>query len=168
MRALPRTTAAFGAAGLVAAGLVATASPAAANHTYVIKVTEIETDFDSSFDEDEVPEVGDTFSFESNLRQNGKRVGTDAGDCKIRRILGDEDDPDGMVVRCVVWLRFFDTGSVKVVGKVNVDFSEDFPTFSLPVRDGTGKFRDAEGTLTVKQVGDTKSRLTLRMTGVRH
>ena len=168
MRNLSRTTAAVGAVGLVAAGLVATAAPASASHVFVIKVTEVNTDFDSSFDEDEAPEVGDTFSFESNLRQDGKRVGTDDGDCKVRRILGDEDDPDGMVVRCVVWLRFFNTGSIKVVGKVNVDFSEDNATFSLPVRDGTGKFRDAEGTLTVKDVSENKSRLTLRLTGVRH
>lgn len=167
MKMLTRTTALVGAAGLVATGLVVTASPASANHVFVIRVTEIQTDYDDDFAG--MPEEGDSFEWTSNLRQDGERVGKDVGRCEFRNIIGDDEDPDEAVLRCVVRYHFFDTGTIRAAGKIRVDWDDledaDF-TVRLPVRSGTGDFDDAAGSVTHRQVSGHKARLTFRLTGV--
>ncbi len=169
MKNLTRPTAVLGAAGMVAAGLVATAAPASANHTFVIKVTEVQTDYDDDFSG--MPEEGDSFEWTSNLRQDGKRVGKDVGSCEFKRLIGDDNDPDEAVLRCVVRYQFFNTGTIRAAGKVRLDWDDiedsDF-TAKLPVRSGTGDFDDAEGTVENRQINDEKARLTFRLTGVDH
>jgi hypothetical protein len=170
MKMLSRTTAVMGAAGLVAAGLAA-ATPASANHNDVfqIKVTEVQTDYDDDYSG--VPEEGDTFQFTSNLRQDGDRVGKDRGECEFTRIIGDDDDPTAVVVRCVIRFQFFERGTMRAAGKVRIDYDDlqdsDFDV-KLPIRSGTGDYDDAEGTVRNEQLSDTKSRLTFRLTGVDH
>ena len=167
MKMLTRTSALVGAAGLVATGLVATAAPASATHTFVMRVTEVQTSFDDDFAG--MPEEGDTFEWTSNLRQNGERVGRDVGACEFRRLIGDDDNPSAAVLRCVVRYRFFDTGTIRAAGKVRVDWDDiedsDF-VVRLPVRGGSGEFDDAEGTVTNRQISDEKARLIFRLTGV--
>lgn len=169
MKMLSRTTAVVGAAGMVATGLVVTAAPASANHNYVIRVTEVQTSYDDDFSG--MPEVGDSFEWTANLRQDGKRVGKDVGTCEFKRFIGDDDDPDQAVVRCVVRYQFFNTGTIRAAGKVKLDWDDiqdsDF-TAKLPVRSGTGDFRNAEGTVTNRQLTEEKARVIFRLTGVRH
>lgn len=165
MKMLSRTTAVIGAAGLVAAGL-ATAAPAGATHgdIFLIKANEVTTDFEADFDEFDEAEVGDDISFKSNLRQDGKRVGKDAGECEVKDIEGDD-----LIIRCVVRYHFFDTGSIRAAGKfrVDVDDLEDWDfRFKLPVRSGSGDFDDAGGSVTNRQVSEEKARLTFRLTNV--
>ncbi|MBA3743986.1 hypothetical protein [Sporichthya sp.] len=166
MKNLTRSTAVLGAAGMVAAGLVATAAPASANHTFVIKVTEVQTDYDDDFTGD--PEVGDSFSFTSNLRQDGKRVGKDTGRCVFKKFYGPENYPTGARVRCVVTVHFFTKGTIRVAGTTRFDFDDDHASFTIPVTGGTGDYRGVGGTVRVNEVSDTKSRLTFRLTGVDH
>lgn len=167
MKMLTRTTALVGAAGLVATGLVVTASPANANHLFVIRVTEVQTDYDDDFTG--MPEEGDSFSWTANLRQDGQRVGKDVGTCEFRNFIGDDDDPDEVVLRCVVRYQFFKTGTIRAAGKVRVDWDDlvdsDF-TARLPVRSGTGDFDDAGGTVTNRQISEERARLIFRLTGV--
>lgn len=169
MKTLSRTTAVLGAAGMVATGLVVTAAPANADHVFVIRVNEVQTDFDDDFSG--MPEEGDSFSWTANLRQDGDRVGKDRGTCTFKRLIGDDDDPDEAVLRCVVRYQFFDTGTIRAAGKVRLDWDDiedsDF-TAKLPVRSGTGDFDDAKGTVTNRQVSDERARLTFRLTGVDH
>jgi hypothetical protein len=167
MKMLFRTTAVMGAAGLVAAGLAA-ATPANAvdEDIFQIKVTEVTTDFDSDFDEPDEAEVGDDFSFTSNLRQDGDRVGKDAGECEVKDIDGDD-----LIIRCVIRYHFFDRGTIRAAGKfrVDVDDVEDWDfSFKLPVRSGTGDYDDAGGSVTNRQVSEEKARLTFRLTNVDH
>lgn len=169
MTMLTRTTALLGAAGLAATGLVVTASPASADHLFVIRVTEAQTDYDDDFTG--MPEEGDSFEWTSNLRQNGERVGKDVGRCEFRNLIGDDDDPEEAVLRCVVRYQFFNTGTIRVAGKIRVDWDDltdaDF-TARLPVRSGTGEFDDADGHVTHRQVDGDRARLIFRLTGVNH
>jgi hypothetical protein len=174
MRMLSRTTAAVGAAGLVAAGL-ASAAPANATSAnsarsddiFQIKVNEIQTSYDDDFTG--MPDVGDSFEWTANLRQDGKRVGKDAGTCEFKRFIGDDDDPDEAVLRCVVRYHFFNTGKIRAAGKVRVDWDDlkdsDFVA-TLPVRSGTGKFDDAGGTVRNRQINEDKAKLRFRLTNV--
>jgi hypothetical protein len=176
MRTLSRTTAAVGAVGLLAAGL-ASAAPAnakteAANagNIFQIKVTEVQTSYDDDFSG--MPDVGDSFEWTSNLRQDGDRVGKDAGSCEFKRFIGGTSrNPDEVVLRCEIRYQFFDTGTLKARGQVRVDWDDlqdsDFVA-TLPIREGvgTGKFDDAGGTVRNRQVSDTKARLTFRLTHV--
>lgn len=157
---LTRTAGALGALTLLAATFVATAAPASANHQTRIKLTEIETSYAQSFDEDEYPEVGDSFRFTSKLKQNGTRVGSDKGRCVFKDLLGEGDEPTGAVVRCRVTLTL-KGGTMLVVGKTTIDFSDDGEPFTVPIVDGTGKYRNVTGKLKVRQVSDTKSKLTI-------
>lgn len=167
MKMLTRTSALVGATGLIATGLVATAAPASADHLFLIRVMEVQTDYDDDFSG--MPEEGDSFSWTANLRQDGKRVGKDVGSCEFLRLIGDDDDPDEAVLRCVVRYQFFNTGVIRAAGKVRLDWDdiEDSSfTARLPVRSGTGEFEDAEGTVTNRQVSDERARLTFRLTDV--
>ena len=178
MRNLFRTTAAAGAVGLVVAGL-ASAAPAnatptstakAAGSIFQIKVTEVQTDYDDDFSG--MPDVGDSFEWTANLRQDGDRVGKDHGECEFKRFIGgDDDDPDEVVLRCEIRYQFFDTGTVKARGQVRMDWDDfqdsDFDV-KLPIREGvgTGKFDDAGGTVRNRQVNESKAKLTFRLTHV--
>lgn len=170
MRTMYRTTAALGSVGLIAAGLAA-ATPAnaapAKSSIFQIKVTEVQTDYDDDFSG--VPEKGDSFEWTANLRQDGNRVGKDRGECEFTRIIGDDDDPEDVVMRCTVRYQFFTKGTIRVSGKVRVDYDDlrdsDF-TVKLPVRAGTGEYEDAGGTVTNRQRSETKAQLEFRLTNV--
>lgn len=169
MKNLTRSTAVLGAAGLIAAGLATAPAANAAGNIFQIKVTEVQTDYEDDFSG--TPEAGDSFEWTSNLRQNGDRVGKDRGECKFVRIVeDDDDDPIEAVLRCTVRYQFFDTGTIRASGKVRIDWDDledqDFDV-KLPVRDGTGDFDDAGGTVRNQQINDSKARLTFRLTGVR-
>lgn len=169
MKMLTRTSALVGATALVATGLVTTAAPANADHLFVIRVTEVQTDYDDDFTG--MPEVGDSFEWTANLRQDGTRVGKDVGRCVFRDLVGDDDDPDAAVLRCVVRYHFFNTGTIRAAGKVRIDWDDlvdsDFVA-KLPVRSGTGDFDDAEGTVTNRQITEERARVIFRLTGVNH
>jgi len=167
MRMVTRTTAVFGAAGLVAAGLAAAAPANAAGDIFQIKVTEVQTSYDDDFSG--MPDVGDSFEWTANLRQDGDRVGKDAGNCEFKDFIGDDNDPDEVVLRCVVRYHFFDRGTIKARGTVRIDwdrFTDSNFSATLPVRSGSGTYDDAGGTVRNRQVSDTKARLTFRLTGV--
>ncbi|WP_019873936.1 hypothetical protein [Sporichthya polymorpha] len=169
MSTLTRIGALGGASALVATGLVVLASPAEANHVFVIRVDERQTDYDDDFSG--MPEKGDRFAWKANLRQNGKRVGTDRGECEFVRFIGNRRDPSAAVLECKVKYRFFDTGSVTARGKVRIDWDDlvdsDF-TARLPVRDGTGKFEDAGGYVRNTQIDENDAKLYFRLTRVKH
>ncbi len=167
MKNSTRISALVGAAGMVATGLVVTASPASADHVFTMRVIEVQTSYDDDFSG--MPEVGDSFEWRANLRQDGKRVGTDRGECEFRRLIGDDDDPRAAVLRCNVRYRFFDTGTLRASGTVRIDWDDledsDF-TARLPIRSGTGDFDDADGYVRNTQVNDERARLYFRLTGV--
>jgi hypothetical protein len=180
MRMLSRTTAAVGAVGLVAAGLASAvpANAARANATqanatgdiFKFQVTEVQTSYDDDFAG--MPDVGDSFEWTSNLRQDGDRVGKDAGSCEFKRFIGGTDnDPDEVVLRCEIRYQFFKTGTLKARGQIRVDWDDftdsDFDV-KLPIREGvgTGKFDNAGGTVRNRQVSESKAKLTFRLTHV--
>jgi hypothetical protein len=162
MKKLTRTTAALGAAGLVAAALAAATPANAAGSIFEIKVTEVTTSQHDNFTGD--PGVGDSFSFTSNLRQDGQRVGTDAGTCTFKQIFGSTSNPTGARVRCVVNLHFFNKGTIRVAGRTHIDFAKAHQDFTIPVTGGSGNYRGVGGTVHVHEVTDTKSRLTIDLT----
>jgi hypothetical protein len=169
MHKVTRTTAAFGAAGLIAAGLAAAAPADAAETVFVIKVTEIQTDYTQTWDDNDLPEAGDYFVFQSNLRQDGHRVGKDAGKCRFKRIYGDAAHPTSAKLRCDVTFHFFNRGTIHAIGTRTVDWDDLVDSavdIKLPVVNGTNTYADAGGTVRVKQVSEKKSRLTFRLTGV--
>ena len=176
MRMLSRTLAAVGAAGLAVAGL-ATVTPAnaadtartapAADTIFQIKVTEVLTSYDDDYSG--TPEVGASYEWTSNLRQDGRRVGKDSGTCTFKKIIGDADSPDSVKLRCDVTYRFFNRGTVRSLGTRTVDyddFVDDSVDVKYPVVDGTKRYRDAGGTVRTNQVNDHKAQLTFRLTGV--
>lgn len=162
MKMLSRTTATLGVAGLVTAGLAAATPANAAGSIFQIKVTEVETS--SSDTMHGAPEVGDTFFFTSNLRQDGERVGKDAGKCTIKRLFGPSNHPTSGDVRCVATLHFFTKGTIRVAGTNRVHFNDDPEDFTVRVKDGSGAYEGVGGTMRVHQVSDTKSRLTINLT----
>ena len=167
MKKLTRTTAALGAAGLVAAALAAAPPANAVSSIFQIKVTEVTTSQHDTIGN--VPQVGDTFSFTSNLRQDGNRVGKDAGVCTFKRIFGDRNNPTSADMRCVVRFQFFNTGTMRAAGTFRVtmrDLQNNNLDVKIPIRNGSGKFANAGGTVRNEQVNATKSRLTFRLTGV--
>jgi hypothetical protein len=169
MHKVTRTTAAFGAAGLIAAGLAAAAPANAADAIFLIKVTEIQTDYTQSWNAHDLPEAGDYFVFQSNLRQDGHRVGKDAGKCRFKQIYGDSNDPTSAKIRCDVTFHFFNRGTIHAVGTKTVDWDDLVDSsidLKLPVVNGTNTYDDAGGTVRVNQVNEKKSRLTFRLTGV--
>jgi hypothetical protein len=170
MHMISRTTAAVGAAGLIAAGLASAApASAASGDIFQIKVNEIQTDFTQSWSRHDLPEAGDSFSFTSNLRQNGHRVGKDAGECTFKKIYGESDDPDSAKIRCDVTFHFFHRGTIRAVGTRTVDWDDLVDSTidkKFPVVDGTNRYDDAGGTVRINQVNDEKAQLTFRLTGV--
>lgn len=169
MHKVTRTTAAFGAAGLIAAGLAAAAPANAAETIFLIKVTEVQTDYTQTWDHNDLPEAGDYFVFQSNLRQAGHRVGKDAGKCTFKRIYGDSADPTSAKLRCDVTFHFFNRGTIHAIGTRTIDWDDlvnDSVNVKLPVVNGTNTYDGAGGTVRVNQINEKKSQLTFRLTGV--
>jgi hypothetical protein len=165
MKKLARSTAMAASATLVGGVLMVTAAPANADPVFIIKLTEIETS--STDPQHNPPQVGDSISFASDLMQKGDRVGTDAGECVFKKLLGPAKHPTGAKVRCDVTFTFT-TGTIHAVGSNRFHFNETSSTFAVPVVGGTGKFDNAKGHVTVHEVSDTKSRLKFRLRSFGH
>lgn len=160
MNRLARSTAMAASATLVGGALMVTAAPANADAVFIIKLTEIETS--STNPQHNPPQVGDTVSFESDLMQKGDRVGTDAGECEFKKLLGPVKHPTGAKVRCDVTFTF-NTGTIHAIGSNRFHFNDTRASFAVPVVGGSGKFENARGHVTVHEVSDTKSRLKIRL-----
>ena len=100
------------------------------------------------------PSTGDRFVFSEDLFRNGDRVGRDAGECVIAEAQG-----ESATVNCVATLEL-PGGQITVQGLV--DFADPQPPFTIAVTGGTGRYRDADGELTIVEAGDT-DRFTIRL-----
>ena len=100
------------------------------------------------------PSAGDRFVFREELFRDGDRVGRDAGECVLVETQG-----ENATVDCVATLEL-PGGQITVQGLV--DFADPQPPFTIAVTGGTGRYRDADGELTIVEGGDT-DRVTIRL-----
>jgi hypothetical protein len=100
------------------------------------------------------PSGGDRFFFREDLFRDGERVGRDAGECVIVETQG-----ENAVANCVATLEL-PGGQITVQGLV--EFSDPQPPFTIAVTGGTGRYRDADGELTIVE-GDDEDRFTIRL-----
>ena len=136
-----------------AAAIVHAAKSAAARQgTQVLAVLEIEerSDFVDVGDSGESP--GDYFLFESRLMtpDGSTHVGRDSGKCTLGT----------RTFVCDATASIFHKGKIAVYGAF---FAE--ADAKLPVIGGTGRYRDAGGTLTVKDLPSGNTLLTFEITG---
>lgn len=123
------------------------------------------TDLDQSADLDlgaTGESVGDRFVFSDDLytRKGGDKVGIDGGECIVVRL---DTAARSATVQCAVTASLDDRGQITVQGLVTFSESEAGATFTLPITGGSGDFRGASGEITVEELSDTESNLTLSL-----
>lgn len=95
-------------------------------------------------DQDFVPNLGDAFTFTSELRQDGREVGSNSGTCTIL-------DLETNLHRCVVEFTFAN-GTFVADGRIAFPDEDELPEpFTVAIVSGTGDFAGARGTLTVAE-----------------
>ncbi len=85
--------------------------------------------------------VGDTFVFSANLRRDGHLVGRAGVTCTLTAVKGPGD------IFCT-GAAAFAHGQITVAGLVEGEDEED-GWFDVAITGGTGRFKDADGTMTV-------------------
>lgn len=108
-------------------------------------------------DEDFVPGVGDAFSFEDELSQDGTVVGTQKGLCTAKKVTETEITND-----CAGTLTFND-GSLKLVAEIVFALDEEEGEDEgdlVQVVGGTGAYAGATGTAFIKTVDDEHESIT--------
>lgn len=173
----PRTHTLISAAALGLALALAPAAPAAAgagpdvtteDGTTTLELVEKENEGgqyipkggepqDFPEDEDFVPNLGDAFSFTSDLFQAGKEVGTNSGKCTIL-------DLETNLHRCVVTFTFA-TGTFVADGKIAFPDDSLPEPFTVAIVSGTGDFAGAHGTLTVAEQEESNKLTAVYTTG---
>ncbi|MBD0843060.1 MULTISPECIES: allene oxide cyclase barrel-like domain-containing protein [unclassified Streptomyces] len=149
-----RTLLALGA-GLAAAGTFA-AAPASAiegDETFTLYAREVpgEEDDEGEPGEQQLPEVGDSFSFADDLyrEKGGEKVGRDGVACTVVRA------GNPMDIQCLG--TFVLSGgqiTAQVLMTVPLDDSAELPDFDASVTGGTGDYRGATGQIHFTEDGE--------------
>jgi hypothetical protein len=122
----------------------------------VIRVTESPVQ-DANLDlGDPGDSLGDQFIFSNDLLRAGEKVGVDGGVCTVVGL----EPMVAATVQCVATARL-PRGQITVQGLVR--FTDGPSTFKLAITGGTGRFREADGVLTVAETSGTESLLTFRI-----
>lgn len=96
--------------------------------------------------------LGDSFVFSSRLTRQGETVGHTGVVCTITSVRMEESQCVG-----TAWLR---RGQISIQGLLAGEPEE----FEFPITGGTGAFEGAGGTLVVREISNTKERLTFHIT----
>lgn len=173
----PRTRTSIAAATLGLLVTVAVAVPAAAadgptvttdGDTTTIKLMERENEGGQYIpkggqpqefpeDQDFVPNLGDAFTFTSDLLQGGSEVGSNSGTCTIL-------DLETNLHRCVVEFTFAN-GTFLADGKIAFPDEALPEPFTVSIVSGTGAFAGARGTLTVTEKEESNELRAVFATG---
>ncbi|MEV0175251.1 hypothetical protein AB0I00_29540 [Streptomyces sp. NPDC050803] len=157
-----RTLIALGA-GLAAAGTLAVAAPAPAiegDETFTLYAKEVPGEDDDQ-GEQQLPEVGDSFSFADDLYEDkgGEKVGRDGVACTVVRA------GNPMDIQCVG--TFVLSGgqiTAQVLMTVPLEETAELPAFDASVTGGTGDYRAASGQIHFTDDGDYQ-RLAFDLSG---
>ena len=101
--------------------------------------------------------LGDRFVFTEDLYKNGKKVGSDHGECVLTRFTRGQG-----FFQCNVTAIFHGQGQITVQGVFSFRQDEEQRPFVIGITGGTGKFRDAGGVVVVDESGKT-STLTFKL-----
>lgn len=152
----------------VVVALVIGVSPAAAlDEPEVIRLIDVTEDFqplDPGFTEDAPPPLGGRFAFTDGLYEwagtkRGKRVGRFEGLCTFTKL---NLAAQAVTAYCTASANL-PKGRVLVAGFLL--FAEEGPaTFTVPVIGGTGRYANARGTVTIREIGGGKSAAVFRLT----
>ena len=145
---------------------VITVTPAASSssgsgdddHFQVIRVTEIavqQADIDLGEPGDS---LGDQFVFSGDLFRHGQKVGIDGGVCTIVRL----EPMVSATSQCVATAEL-QKGQITVQGLLTFDEETEGEPSQLAITGGTGKYKEAQGELTVTQTSETESQLTFKI-----
>jgi hypothetical protein len=93
--------------------------------------------------------LGDVFIFSSNVKKNGDKVGRAGVTCTLTDVsTGDTQCIGSFSLR---------NGQIAIQGLLSGDSGRQF---SFPIVGGTGRYEDAGGTLTVRELRGNRERLT--------
>jgi hypothetical protein len=98
---------------------------------------------------------GDRFTFFEHLFRGGERVGESGGECVIVHLV----ERQNATANCVATLRL-PGGQLTLQGLI--DFADEEQPFTVAVTGGTGRYRDADGEVTIEP-GATEDRFTIRL-----
>ncbi|WP_328873597.1 hypothetical protein OHT76_27880 [Streptomyces sp. NBC_00287] len=144
-----RTLAALGA-GLAAAGTLVVSAPASAQEDdFTLYAREVAGDEEE--DQQQVPKVGDTFSFADDLFQEkgGEKVGRDGGSCTVVRTGNPLD------IQCLgTFVLAGGQITAQVLMSVPLEETAELPAFDASVTGGTGDYRGATGQIHFTEDGD--------------
>ena len=100
----------------------------------------------------EGPTVGDETLFNDVLRRSGRKVGKQAGFCKVTAIRA-----DGFDVECLSTISL-PSGQITAQG-----LTTNAPVKHLAVTGGTGSYAEADGTMKLVEFGNGRGSLTIRL-----
>ena len=101
--------------------------------------------------------VGDRFVFSDDLYRDDEKVGQDGGECVVVRLEGPTT-----TVNCVVTLSL-PKGQITSQGLASFTEGQDPQPFTVAITGGTGRYREADGEVTVEEVSQTETRLTVTL-----
>ena len=99
---------------------------------------------------------GDRFVFAGDLFKGDEKVGDDGGECTIVRLV----ERVAATANCVATLRL-PGGQITVQGLVT--FTDESEPITVAVTGGTGRYREADGEMTIETVSDTEDHFTIRL-----
>ena len=102
--------------------------------------------------------LGDQFVFSGDLFRHGKKVGIDGGVCTIVRL----EPMVSATSQCVATAEL-PKGQITVQGLLTFDEETEGEPSQLAITGGTGKYKEAQGELTVAQTSETESQLTFKI-----
>jgi hypothetical protein len=112
------------------------------------------------------PTLGDEFVFADDLfdHKGGKKVGTDGVVCTIVR-LEPPNKPTEATLQCQATISL-SGGQITVQGLFTTPTADNElpPPFDLAVTGGTGEFEGASGHITVEELTETESNITVFLT----
>jgi hypothetical protein len=156
----------FAVAGVTLAA--ADSSRSGDGHAQVIKVFSVTAQF-AFIDTDKSgadPTLGDEFVFSDDLfdRKGGTKLGTDGVVCTIVR-LQPATAPTEASLQCQATISLAG-GQITVQGLFTTPTADNSfpPPFDLAVTGGTGDFEGASGHITVEELNETDSNLTVFLT----
>jgi hypothetical protein len=100
--------------------------------------------------------AGDRFVFASDLFKGDENVGDEAGECVIARIV----ERVAATANCAATLSLRG-GQITLQGLVA--FSDQTESFTVAVTGGTGRYREADGEMTIETVSETEDHYTIRL-----
>lgn len=100
--------------------------------------------------------AGDRFLFAADLLKGGEKVGDEGGECAIVQIV----ERVAATAHCIATLSL-PGGQITLQGLVA--FTDESEPFTVAVTGGTGRYREADGEMTIETVSDTEERYTIRL-----